>query len=181
MAEELLHPQLFTSLFVLAMGSAGALIPYSNPTTSGTGIGDRRNPDGWAIFLNPTPGRTLDEFYSATGQALATRANRMAHRLGLGPDVVARQITEFFGTGEDREQRLTSLGNKIPVKLKTDCSRLMEYALPIGQDSAAGLQEDCRSHYALPWLAASLPWCEMHARRANFKGRHFYALGSFEF
>ncbi|KAJ7780850.1 hypothetical protein DFH07DRAFT_793457 [Mycena maculata] len=110
------------------MTSIGALVPYPDPPTSRE-VGHSGNPERWAIILNPTPGRTLNELYSTTGQILATHANRMAYRLGLGPDVVARQIAGFFGTGEERQLRLTSLRNERSVKLERDCSRLMGYSL----------------------------------------------------
>lgn len=119
----------------LAMASdppaSGALVPY---TTREAGDSSE-NLQRWALALNPTPGRTLNEVYSAAGKALETRANRMAHHLGLGPEVVARKITSFFGAGEERELRLTALRNEVPEKLERDCFRLMGYTLPCVQPS----------------------------------------------
>ncbi|KAJ6497316.1 hypothetical protein C8R45DRAFT_1093710 [Mycena sanguinolenta] len=114
---------------------AGALVPYASslPPTLG-GETDLGNTNRWAAILNynPTPGRTLYEVYSTVGQALETRTNRIAHRLGLGPDVAAQKITAFFGTGEERELRLTALRNdhEIPAKLEKECTKPMGYTLP---------------------------------------------------
>ncbi|KAF8206013.1 hypothetical protein K438DRAFT_497735 [Mycena galopus ATCC 62051] len=113
--------------------ATGVLVPYINTRPpSPAGEIDLRNPNKWAAFLNPIPGRTLYEVYSTAGQALETRTNRMAHRLGLGPDVAAQKIAEFFGTGEERQQRLTALrdDHEVLVKLEKYCSRLMGYTLP---------------------------------------------------
>ncbi|KAJ6497325.1 hypothetical protein C8R45DRAFT_926057 [Mycena sanguinolenta] len=93
---------------------ADALVPYVDPLpSSSAGETDLGNPNRWAAILNYnlTSGRTLNEVYSTVGQALETRTNRLAHRLGLGPDVAAQKITAFFGTGEERELRLTALRN----------------------------------------------------------------------
>jgi hypothetical protein len=56
----------------------------------------------------------------------------MAHRLGLGPNVVAQKISAFFGTGDERRLRLIELRNnqQIPATLEKYCSRLMGYTLP---------------------------------------------------
>ncbi|KAJ7444982.1 hypothetical protein B0H11DRAFT_2088065 [Mycena galericulata] len=54
----------------------------------------------------------------------------MAHRLGFGPHVVAKKISMFLGTGEERYERLSSLRDEIPPKLEKNCFRLMKYTLP---------------------------------------------------
>ncbi|KAF7351987.1 hypothetical protein MVEN_01160900 [Mycena venus] len=106
--------------------AAGALVLYTDPLTPNSG----GNPERWAVILGGVPGRTLAEVYSTVGQALGTRTNRMAHRLGLGPEVVAQKIALFFSTGTERELQLAALRNEIPVKLERDSSRLMGYAFP---------------------------------------------------
>ncbi|KAF7344935.1 hypothetical protein MVEN_01656000 [Mycena venus] len=113
--------------------ASGPLVLYVDPLPSGlAGETDLGNPERWAAILNPIPGRTLYEVYSTVGQTLGTHTNRLAHRLGLGPDVVAQKIATFFGTGGERQLRLTALRNdhEIPAKLEKDCSRLMGYTLP---------------------------------------------------
>ncbi|KAJ6571161.1 hypothetical protein B0H19DRAFT_657834 [Mycena capillaripes] len=104
--------------------AAGPLVPYVGPLPLSAA--------GETVIFNPIAGRTLYEVYSTVGQALETHTNRMAHRLGLGPEVVAQKIAAFFGTGEERQLRLTALRNahQIPAKLEKDCSRLMRYTLP---------------------------------------------------
>jgi hypothetical protein len=105
----------------------GALVPYTDgiPTEVRQSFSKR-----WAILVNPSPGRTLNEVYSTIGQSLEIRANRIADFLGLGPLAVARKITSFFGTGEERHQQLNTLRNEIPVELIEYCSKLMGYTLP---------------------------------------------------
>ncbi|KAJ7885610.1 hypothetical protein B0H13DRAFT_2343190 [Mycena leptocephala] len=73
----------------------GALVPYTDgiPTEVRQSFSER-----WAIL------------------SLEIRANRIADFLGLGPLAVARKITSFFGTGEERHQQLNTLRNKIPVE-----------------------------------------------------------------
>lgn len=108
----------------------GALVPYTGPLTPGEAAESWRNAERWAMIRNPVPGRTLNEVYSVVGQALETHVNRAAHRLGLGPHVVAAKIISFFGTGEERQLRLIALWDEIPEKLERYCFRLMKYALP---------------------------------------------------
>ncbi|KAJ7205420.1 hypothetical protein GGX14DRAFT_644524 [Mycena pura] len=108
----------------------GALVPYTDPLALQEATESWRNAERWAMIRNPVPGRTLNEVYSVVGQALQTHANRAAHRLGLGPDVVAGKIASFFGTGKERQLRLVALWDEIPEKLERYCFRLMEYTLP---------------------------------------------------
>ncbi|KAJ7837306.1 hypothetical protein B0H13DRAFT_1912557 [Mycena leptocephala] len=108
----------------------GALVPYTGPLAPEEAAESWRNAERWAMIRNPVPGRTLNELYSVIGQTLETHANRAAHRLGLGPNVVAGKITSFFGTGSERQLRLSALWDEIPEKLERNCFRLMEYTLP---------------------------------------------------
>jgi hypothetical protein len=111
----------------------GALVPYTGPLAPEEAAESWRNAERWAMIRNPVPGRTLNELYSVIGQTLETHANRAAHRLGLGPNVVAGKITSFFGTGSERQLRLSALWDEIPEKLERNCFRLMEYTLPCVQ------------------------------------------------
>ncbi|KAJ7175094.1 hypothetical protein C8R43DRAFT_597642 [Mycena crocata] len=108
--------------------AAGVLVPYTSqlPPVDTRAFGER-----WPILTPSSPGRTLNEVYSTVGLALETRSNRMAYRLGLGPEVSAQKIASSFGTGEERQVQLASLRNEIPTKLERYCSRLMDYTLPI--------------------------------------------------
>ncbi|KAF8185494.1 hypothetical protein K438DRAFT_1049285 [Mycena galopus ATCC 62051] len=108
----------------------GALVPYTGPLAPEEAAVSWKNTERWAMIRNPVPGRTLDEVYSVIGQTLETHANRAAHRLGLGPNVVAGKIASFFGTGAERQLRLSVLWDEIPEKLERNCFRLMEYTLP---------------------------------------------------
>ncbi|KAJ7217477.1 hypothetical protein C8J57DRAFT_277256 [Mycena rebaudengoi] len=107
-----------------------SVVPYTDPLSPEEAAESWRNAERWAMIRNPVPGRTLNEVYSIVGQVLQTHANRAAHRLGLGPNVVAEKITSFFGTGEERQLRLIALWDEIPEKLERYCFRLMEYTLP---------------------------------------------------
>ncbi|KAJ6501792.1 hypothetical protein DFH09DRAFT_1202581 [Mycena vulgaris] len=82
-------------------------------------------------FLNPAPGRTLNEVYSSLGRVLETKANRAAHRLGFGPDGVAQTILASFGTRETRQRRLAAMRSECRPSLVRRCCRLIKYALPI--------------------------------------------------
>jgi hypothetical protein len=109
---------------------AMSVVPYTDPLGPAEAAESWRDAARWAMIRNPVPGRTLDEVYSVVGQVLQTHANRAAHRLGLGPNAVAAKITSYFGTGEDRQQRLIALWDEIPENLERYCFRLMEYTLP---------------------------------------------------
>jgi hypothetical protein len=76
------------------------------------------------------PGRILYETYNSLGLTAERRANRVAHRLGLGPLALVSRIGKFMGDGAIREAKLHEIRNQVAPKLKRDCLRLMEYALP---------------------------------------------------
>jgi hypothetical protein len=76
------------------------------------------------------PGRTLHEIYTSGGIFLQRHANRMAHRLGLGPGAATHRIENFFGDGVERESNLSELAFTPCSELRRDCLRLMECALP---------------------------------------------------
>ncbi|KAJ7833767.1 hypothetical protein B0H14DRAFT_3710244 [Mycena olivaceomarginata] len=101
--------------------------PWIPPATDGAVmVQENSRPEGgkWALFLNaflsPSPGRTLDQVYTAAGKVLETQANRIAYKLGLGPHVIAWKIKSYFGDAEQRS----------PPKLKKLCSKLVKYSLP---------------------------------------------------
>ncbi|KAJ7813486.1 hypothetical protein B0H13DRAFT_2466782 [Mycena leptocephala] len=79
---------------------------------------------------SPAPGRILNKGYLVLGGFVETRTNRIAHRLGLGPDSVATKIRTSFGTGTQRSSNLAALRHQIPPGLEKSCSRLMKYTLP---------------------------------------------------
>ncbi|KAJ7885975.1 hypothetical protein B0H14DRAFT_3431603 [Mycena olivaceomarginata] len=70
----------------------------------------------WAVIrnaiLSPSPGRTLDQFYTALGTVLEKQANHAAHALGLGPHV------------------LDDLRTSVPPQLEKRCFKLLKYTLP---------------------------------------------------
>ncbi|KAJ7138241.1 hypothetical protein C8R44DRAFT_976045 [Mycena epipterygia] len=78
----------------------------------------------------PATGRTMNHLYSELGRAVAKRANRFAHGVGLGPRATADKIQRFFGSGEQRCLRLRELRLQPAVKLEKYCGRIMQYALP---------------------------------------------------
>jgi hypothetical protein len=124
----------------MASSGIGAVVPHTDgpPTEVRQSFSET-----WAILINPSPGRTLNEVYSTIGQSLEIRANRIADLLGLGPLAVARKITSFFGTGEKRHQQLNTLRNQIPIELIECCSKLMGYTLPCIWFSSSGTHIYC--------------------------------------
>ncbi|KAJ7673492.1 hypothetical protein B0H14DRAFT_2656902 [Mycena olivaceomarginata] len=128
-----LHP--FPS--IAAMTSSQALIPWEPVSNNEiVTIQENSHPEGrrWALilnaFLSPSPGRTLDQVYTAAGKVLETQANHFAYKLGLGPHVIAGKIKYYFGNGEHRMQQLELIRTTIPPKLKKQCLKLMKYSLP---------------------------------------------------
>ncbi|KAJ6540620.1 hypothetical protein B0H19DRAFT_1175961 [Mycena capillaripes] len=121
------------------MDSRLALIPWSQPDANKVvaKIDEDSRPEGgrWGLilhaFLNPSPGRTLDQVYRSLGKALEKQANRAAYSFGLGPHVVAEKIKLYFGDGDIRLQRLETLHTTtVPSKLEKRCSKLLRYTLP---------------------------------------------------
>ncbi|KAJ7858504.1 hypothetical protein B0H14DRAFT_3447211 [Mycena olivaceomarginata] len=111
--------------------------PWEPPAIDGAVmVHENSRPEGgkWALFLNaflsPSPGRTLDQVYTAAGKVLETQANRVAYKLGLGPHVTAQKIKSHFGDAEQRVQALEFLRTTVPPKLKKLCSKVVKYSLP---------------------------------------------------
>jgi hypothetical protein len=124
------------SFSIPAMTSSQALIPWEPVSNNGVvATQENSRPEGkWALilnaFLSPSPGRTLDQVYTAAGKVLETHANRVAFKLGLGPHVIAGKIKLHFGDGEHRMQQLELLRTTVPPKLEKRCLKLMKYSLP---------------------------------------------------
>ncbi|KAJ7896580.1 hypothetical protein B0H13DRAFT_2033978 [Mycena leptocephala] len=76
------------------------------------------------------PGRILNGLYDRLGGTLEKRANRVAHRAGLGPAAITEKIRSYFGENEHRYLRLTELRSKASPFIEKDCVRLVGYALP---------------------------------------------------
>jgi hypothetical protein len=119
------------------MATSQALIPWEPVTNTGvvTIQENSRSQGGrWALilnaFLSPSPGRTMDQVYTAAGKVLETQANRVAYKLGLGPHAIAWKIKAYFGDAEQRVQALEFLRTTVPTKLKKLCSKLIKYSLP---------------------------------------------------
>ncbi|KAJ7798816.1 hypothetical protein B0H14DRAFT_3156759 [Mycena olivaceomarginata] len=94
--------------------------PWTPPATDGTvTVQENSHPEGgrWALFqnafLSPSPGRTLDQVYTAAGKVMETQANRIAYKFGLGPHGATAGASW-----------------KNPPKLKKWCSKLVKYSLP---------------------------------------------------
>ncbi|KAJ7934977.1 hypothetical protein B0H13DRAFT_1854684 [Mycena leptocephala] len=79
---------------------------------------------------DPGPGRTLHQVYSRAGDYVGKQANRAARRWGQGPSAAAERITDFFGTGSEREIKLGELRGREFPWLEGECSKLLKYALP---------------------------------------------------
>ncbi|KAJ7731474.1 hypothetical protein B0H14DRAFT_3616246 [Mycena olivaceomarginata] len=117
------------------MASSLSLIPWNQPDANKAvaKIDENSRPEGgkWGLvlhafsFLNPSPGRTLDQVYRSLAKAVEKQANRAEYSLGLGPHVVANKIKAYFGDGEERGQRLELLRTSVPPKLEKRCLKLM--------------------------------------------------------
>ncbi|KAJ7804918.1 hypothetical protein B0H14DRAFT_3773254 [Mycena olivaceomarginata] len=119
------------------MATSQALIPWEPVSNNGVvATQENSHPKGkkWALilnaFLSPSPGRTLDQIYTAAGKVLETHANRVAFKLGLGPHVIAGKIKLHFGDGEHRMQQLELLQTTVSKKIEKQCLKLMKYSLP---------------------------------------------------
>jgi hypothetical protein len=119
------------------MASSQALIPWEPVSNNGVvATQENSRPEGkkWALilnaFLSPSPGRTLDQVYTAAGKVLETHANHFAFKLGLGPHVAAEKIKLHFGDGEHRMQQLELLRTTVSKKIEKWCLKLMKYSLP---------------------------------------------------
>jgi hypothetical protein len=119
------------------MTSSQALIPWEPISNNGVvATHENSRPEGkkWALvlnaFLSPSPGRTLNQVYTAAGKVLETHANRVAFKLGLGPHVISGKIKLHFGGGEHRMQQLELLRTTVSKKIEKQCLKLMKYSLP---------------------------------------------------
>jgi hypothetical protein len=93
--------------------------------------GKRQRTKGGSSSTSSGAGRTITEFYIACGQYVGKLAGYWAHRMGLGPNAVAKRIEDHF---ENREVVLLDL---IDLRreangelLMDDWLRLMKFALP---------------------------------------------------
>ncbi|KAF8218326.1 hypothetical protein K438DRAFT_1796675 [Mycena galopus ATCC 62051] len=116
------------------MAASQALIPYDCHSKNAVAKIEQDPRSGWALVLdalrNPSPGRTLEQVYLGLGKVAEKQANRVAYTLGLGPHVIARKLTSYFGNGEERVERLKLLRTSVPPKLKKQCLKLVKYTLP---------------------------------------------------
>jgi hypothetical protein len=124
------------SLSIVTMATSQALIPWEPVSNNGVVVTQENScPEEkiWALilnaFLSPSPGRTLNQVYTAAGKVLETHANRVAFKLGLGPHVISGKIKLYFGDGEHRMQQLEFLRTTAPPKLEKRCLKLMKYSL----------------------------------------------------
>jgi hypothetical protein len=79
------------------------------------------------------PGRLLSKAYLAGGHVMEKNFNRLAHKIGLGPDAVAKRISDRFEfKPEGTVIRLTELDSLSAAnyELEKDCLKLMKHALP---------------------------------------------------
>ncbi|KAF7346915.1 hypothetical protein MVEN_01443800 [Mycena venus] len=143
------------------MASSLALIPWNQSDANKVvaTIDGNSRPEGgkqWALvvhaFLNPSPGRTLDRMYTSLGAVLQKRANRAAHAVGMGPQSVTDKIKFYFGSGEERVQRLDSLQIALPPNIKKLCFKLVKYTLP-----AESADTQCLAFKNLVELVTILP------------------------
>ncbi|KAJ7435546.1 hypothetical protein FB451DRAFT_1461984 [Mycena latifolia] len=101
-------------LSCLLMSTSTALV-FANGIDHRVDEGQMRLTRG--SLSDPATGRTLAQVYSHLSRTCELQANRAAHQLGRGPSAIANRIEAFFGTGQQREEKLEDL-------------KLMKYALP---------------------------------------------------
>ncbi|KAF7343073.1 Mitogen-activated protein kinase [Mycena venus] len=102
-----------------------------------------------ALFRNSLKagavGRTMENAFSRLEAVVDEPVNRLAHKLGWGPNAVADKIIDSFGVGEQRVSSLIAVQMElkiqkedkepapkiqVPLKLKNRCSKLVKYTLP---------------------------------------------------
>ena len=100
------------------------------------------SPSGKRVVPHTTygPGRLLNQMYISVGQSIEKRANRLAHKAGLGPIAVIETIEKAFEmTSEERLAILDNLHDRVGSADRDDiklrdlqkyCMKLMKYALP---------------------------------------------------
>ena len=100
------------------------------------------SPSGKRVVPHTTygPGRLLNQMYISIGQSIEKRANRLAHKAGLGPIAVTETIEKAFEmTSEERLAKLDDLHVRVGSAdhddinlrdLQKYCIKLMKYALP---------------------------------------------------
>jgi hypothetical protein len=76
------------------------------------------------------PGRLLTQAYLSSGRFVGKKVNRLAHRLGHGPDAATERIEK-----ELRIQRIGLMWSphhacEVSDELRRDCLKLMKYAQP---------------------------------------------------
>lgn len=115
------------------MATGLALVPW-DPNSQVVRSDDHSGKDGerWALTLRGWDGSAVRRVYTSLGKVVETRANRAAHRFGLGPQAVAEKIKAHFGSGGDRVRQLELLrtSESLLPKLKKKCFKLLKYALP---------------------------------------------------
>ncbi|KAJ6536318.1 hypothetical protein B0H19DRAFT_1079820 [Mycena capillaripes] len=147
-----------------------ALIPWDPNSDRAVVPQEESESEGrWALLRSalssPSPGRTLNELYSSLGKVLETQANRAAHKLGLGPHVVAHNIKSDFGDGDKRFQQLMLLRTSASLKLRKLCNKLMKYALPT--ESA---KTQCQAFRNIVDITTLLPDLRAHLISAECMG-----------
>ncbi|KAJ7483240.1 hypothetical protein FB451DRAFT_1438889 [Mycena latifolia] len=123
---ELLPPSMIPSTALVLLNDVDLdLRMYSNPR-----VDERQMRLTRGSLSDPATGRTLAQVYSRFSRTCELQANRTAHRLDRGPSATANRIETFFGTGEQREDKLEELRANVCPWLEGKCSHLLKYALP---------------------------------------------------
>ncbi|KAJ7160262.1 hypothetical protein C8R46DRAFT_366164 [Mycena filopes] len=134
LAASVSYPCPFTSLVSSTMASSpnsAALILF-HPHTLVKRSEERDQGKNWALTLSGftlSPGRTLDRVYTVWGHALEKQANRVAHKIGLGPHATTQKLKVFFGDGEQRLLKLENLRTCTPSRVHNYCANLTKYTL----------------------------------------------------
>ncbi|KAF7355994.1 hypothetical protein MVEN_00928800 [Mycena venus] len=144
------------------------VLPHTHrPSTAHEQAVRPQPPARWAVFFDtlshPSPGRTMDQAYTAAAKVVEKLANRAAYNLGLGPGIVAGKIKSYFGEGKQRAQKLQLLGTCIPhCELEKHCLKLVKYALPT--ESA---DTQCQAFICIVELITLFPGLRIHCLSAK--------------
>ncbi|KAJ7254268.1 hypothetical protein C8J57DRAFT_1236980 [Mycena rebaudengoi] len=130
-----------------------SLIPFSSQTVA-------HSPSRPGILFDGYPGRTVDHMYTRCGAFMKVHANRLAHRLGVGPHASTADIRKCLGHGEERESKLRQLKDGVAsTQLRRHCQKLVGYAFPylglrclfVGSDHLKGIGDTNSEHILALW------------------------------
>ncbi|KAJ7099587.1 hypothetical protein B0H15DRAFT_944990 [Mycena belliarum] len=106
------------------MNTAGAMVLASSSALAA------RPASAYRVVALQGPGATLHRLLERFGHGLERFANRLAHKLDLGPIAASARIECFFGVADARLAALERMRRGVDAKLLNDCRKLICYTAP---------------------------------------------------